>query len=248
MGALPLGVRHLSDFVALAVMNAHTVGPYGADIYTEPDSDPDALANLGPLRGLAGIWESATGADDHPVGPGSDIDGPVVDGGLHNVFVERYELQPIDPQTNGPQLFYGLRYHTHIVKPGEVETFHDQVGYWLWEPAAHTVTHTIAIPRAQVVLASGAAEPDATEFEVVASLGSETYGILSNPFLDAVFKTLSFRIRVTVNDGDTWSYEEDAVLQIPDRDQPFHHIDRNTLTRVSQPTPNPLMQGTSRSS
>ena len=126
----------LSRSTYVGAMSADTVGPYGTDIYTEPDADPDTLANLGPLRGLAGIWESAAGGDDHPVGPGSDIDGPVVDGGLHNVFVERYELQPIDPQTNGPQLFYGLRYHIHIVKPGEVETFHDQVGYWLWEPAA----------------------------------------------------------------------------------------------------------------
>ena len=56
----------------------------------------------------------------------------------------------------------------HIVKPGEVETFHDQVGYWLWEPATQTVTQTIAIPRAQVVLASGPATPDATEFELIA--------------------------------------------------------------------------------
>jgi hypothetical protein len=224
-------------------VSADAVGPYGSDIFTEPDADPDTLANLGPLRGLAGIWESTAGSDDHPVGPGSDIDGPVVDGGLHNVFVEHYELQPIDPQTNGPQLFYGLRYHTHIVKPGEVETFHDQVGYWLWEPAANTVIHTIAIPRGQVVLAAGAAGPDATEFEVTASLGAETYGILSNPFLDAAFQTLSFRMQVTVHGDGTWSYEEDTLMQLPDRAEPFHHIDRNTLARVGAPTPNPLMQG-----
>ena len=136
----------LSHSTYVGAMSADTVGLYGTDIYTEPDADPDTLANLGPLRGLAGIWESTEGGDDHPVGPGSDVDGPVVDGGLHNVFVERYELQPIDPQTNGPQLFYGLRYHTHIVKPGEVETFHDQVGYWLWEPAANMVLHMLAIP------------------------------------------------------------------------------------------------------
>jgi hypothetical protein len=213
---------------------------YGPDIFTEPDADRDGIANLGPLRGLAGTWESVAGADDHPVGPGSDIDGPVVDGGLHNVFVERYDAQPIDPQTNGPQLFYGLRYHVHIVKPGEVETFHDQVGYWLWEPAADAVTHTIAIPRAQVALASGPATADATTFEVTAAAGSATYGILSNPFLEAAFRTLSFRMRVTVNDDDTWSYEEDTVMQLPDRPEPFHHIDRNTLTRVAEPTPNPL--------
>ena len=26
------------------------------------------------------------------------------------------------------------------VKPGEVETFHDQIGYWLWEPATGVIT------------------------------------------------------------------------------------------------------------
>src|SRR5215472_9964807 len=181
------------------VSDASEVHDYGDDIYTEAEGSDDTLANLGPLRGLAGVWTSAEGADVHPVGPGSDITGPVVDGSEHNVFVERYELQPIDPQTNGPQLFYGLRYHTHIVKPGEVETFHDQVGYWLWEPAAGTVLLMAAIPRAQVVLAAGSAEPDAKDFEVTARAGAPSYGILSNPFLEAAFRTLSFRIHVTVN-------------------------------------------------
>ena len=113
------------------------VARYGDDIYTEADGDPDTLANLGPLRPMAGVWQSVAGDDIHPVGPGSDAsDADIAAGTENNVFIEHYELQPIDPQTNGPQRFYGLRYHVHIVKPGEVETFHDQVGYWLWEPAA----------------------------------------------------------------------------------------------------------------
>ena len=33
------------------------------DIYTEPEVDPDTLANLGPLAGLAGIWRGAAGHD-----------------------------------------------------------------------------------------------------------------------------------------------------------------------------------------
>jgi hypothetical protein len=221
---------------------SHQIGihDYGTDIYTEPAHHDDTLANLGPLRHLAGIWTSAAGADVHPVGPGSDVTGPVIDNDEHNVFVERYELQPIDPQTNGPQLFYGLRYHTHIVKPGEVETFHDQVGYWLWEPAAHTVLHTLAIPRGQALLAAGTAESEATEFEVSATLGSEVYGILSNPFLDRVFHTVGFRMRVTINDDGTWSYEEHTQMRIPDREDLVDHIDRNTLRRIGEPTPNPL--------
>ena len=178
---------------------------YGPDIYTEPDGDPDTLANLGPLRPMAGVWEGTKGSDHHPV----------VEGTEENTFVEHYELHPIDRQTNGPQLFYGLRYHTHITKPGELETFHDQVGYWLYEPAAEAVTLTLGIPRAQVLLASGPAGPDATEFELTATVGSEVHGILSNPFLDQAFRTLSYRIHVTVQSDGTWSYEEEGVLQIP---------------------------------
>ena len=216
------------------------VHDYGSDIYTEADGDDDTIANLGPLRPLAGIWTSAAGADVHPVGPGSDTSGPVVDGDEHNEFVERYELHPIDRQTNGPQLFYGLRYHTHIVKPGEVETFHDQVGYWLWEPAARTVLHTLAIPRGQVLLAAGRAEPDAKEFEVSATLGSEINGIVSNPFLDRAFHTVSFRMRITINDDGTWSYEEHTSMRVPERDGLVDHVDRNTLRRIGEPTSNPL--------
>jgi hypothetical protein len=206
------------------------VALYPEDVYTEAEGDPDTLANLGPLSPLAGTWEGVRGADDHPVAEGTERDA----------FVERYDLQPIDRQTNGPQLFYGLRYHTHIVKPGEVETFHDQVGYWLWEPAASAVTLTLAIPRGQVLLASGPAAVDATDFELTAVVGSEVHGILSNPFLDQAFRTTSFRIHVTVNDDGTWAYEEETVMILPGRDGPFRHTDRNTLTRIAPATPNPL--------
>jgi hypothetical protein len=223
-----------------AISSQRNFHDYGSDIYTEADRDSDTLSHLGPLRPLAGIWSSGDGADVHPVGPGSDITGPVVHGDEHNTFVEQYELQPIDPQTNGPQLFYGLRYHTHIVKPGEVETFHDQVGYWLWEPAAQTIVHTLAIPRGLVLQAAGNAEPNATEFEVSATLGAQVYGILSNPFLDSAFQTVSFRMRVKVNDDGTWSYEEHTALRMPDRQGLVDHIDRNTLRRIGDPTPNPL--------
>jgi hypothetical protein len=211
-------------------MNFTGIEPYGDDLFTEPDGDSDTLSRLGPLTAMAGVWEGTRGNDEYPSADGTE----------RNTFVERYELQPIDRQTNGPQLVYGLRYHTHIVKPDKSETFHDQVGYWLWEPATGTVTLTLGIPRGQVLLAGGTAEPDASEFEVRATVGSEVYGILSNPFLDQAFRTLSYRMHVVTHPDGTWSYEEEGVLEIPDRDQPFHHIDRNTLTRIGPPTPNPL--------
>ena len=200
------------------------------DIFTEPDGSPDTLAHLGPLRPMAGIWEGHRGADQHPVAGGTEPDA----------FLERYELQPIDFQTNGPQLFYGLRYHTRIVKPGEVAMFHQQVGFWLWEPNEHTVLLTLAIPRGQVALASGRCDPDATAFEVTATRGSTTEGIASNPFLDANFTTTHLRMTVTINPDGTWSYDQNTQMVLPDRPEPFDHTDRNTLHLVAPPTPNPL--------
>ncbi|MBV8619757.1 MAG: FABP family protein [Curvibacter sp.] len=201
------------------------------DIFTEPSPiDFDTLRNLGPLRRMAGIWQGTRGLDVKP-----KADGP-----RKQAYVERIELQPIDPQTNGPQLLYGLRYHTHVVKPDQVKTYHDQVGYWLWEPATGTVMHSLTIPRGQTVLAGGQASADATEFELRAMLGSPTFGICSAPFLDQAFKTVEFRIQVRLLPGDSWFYEEDTVMRIQGQDELFHHVDRNTLVRIGEPTPNPM--------
>ncbi len=201
------------------------------DIYTEPtDIDVDTLGNLGPLRAMAGIWQGQRGLDIKPK----------AEGAKKQAYVERMELQPIDPQTNGPQLLYGLRYHTHVVKPEQRKTYHDQVGYWLWEPASETVIHTLTIPRAQIVMAVGKAKADATEFELLATHDSENYGICSSPFLDYAFKTVEFRIRVSIHPDGSWSYDEDTVLMIRGNPEPFHHRDRNTLSKLAEPTPNPL--------
>ena len=203
------------------------------DIYTEPSNvDVDTLKNLGPLRGMAGIWQGTRGLDVKPK----------AEGAKKQAYVERIELQPIDPQTNGPQLFYGLRYHTHVTKPDQVKTYHDQVGYWLWEPATGTVIHTLTIPRAQTVMAVGKATADATRFELVATRGQLDYGICSTPFLEHAFRTVEFRIQVTINPDGTWSYDEDTVLEIKGQAEPFHHRDRNTLSKLAEPTPNPLAQ------
>ena len=78
--------------------------PFPKDIYTEAEPDVDTLANLGPLAAMAGIWTSTRGLDV----------APKADGPEKQTYIETYELQPIDAQANGPQLLYGLRYHTRI--------------------------------------------------------------------------------------------------------------------------------------
>jgi hypothetical protein len=125
---------------------------FPADIFTEPDDvDPDTLKNLDPLAPLAGAWEGRLGLDVHLAGEDSKDDA----------LSERYELQPVDPQLNGPQLLYGLRYRTHVPRPNRPATCHDQVGYWLREPATGMIIQTHTIPRGLVAMAIGHAAADA---------------------------------------------------------------------------------------
>jgi hypothetical protein len=217
-------------------MSDASVAAFG-DIFTEPDVDPDTLANLGPLRPLAGVWEGTKGLDVNP-----KADGPE-----RANFIERIELQPIDAQTNGPQLFYGLRYHTHIIKPSEAITYHDQVGYWLWEPATGLVLQTLAIPRGQIAMAGGHAAANATRLRLSARRGETEYGICSNPFLEQAFRTLSYDIEITFLPDGRWNYFETTVLMVEGEAEPFRHEDSNTLTRVGDATPNPLLRAQAKS-
>src|SRR6202012_6054828 len=106
------------------------------------------------------------------------------DGPERRVFREHIRMDPIDAQTNGPQLLYGLRYHIHINHPEEKIPFHDQFGYLLWDPATGLIMQTIAIPRGQVVLAGGTAKPDDRKSSVGARRGDTRLRLLSTPLLE----------------------------------------------------------------
>ncbi len=208
------------------------MNPFLDDIFTEPeDVDPDTLANLGPLRRLAGIWQGTKGMDINP-----KADGPE-----KRKYVERIEAQPIDPQANGPQLLYGLRYHVHANAPPEAITFHDQVGYLLWEPATGLIMQTLAIPRGQSLLAGGHAKPDGSGLVVSARRGETEYGITSTTFLEHAFRTDAYELDITFNPDGSWSYISDTTLMVRGRREPFLHRDRNTLTKLAEPSPNPLL-------
>lgn len=206
---------------------------FPVDIFTEPsDVDPHTLANLGPLRRLAGIWEGDGGVDLNP-----KADGPE-----RRVYRERVELQPTDPQANGPQLFYALRYHSHINTPEEAITFHDQVGYWHYEPATGLILQTLAIPRGQVAIAAGRASADGMKLTVTAERGSTEYGICSTAFLEHAFRTESYTLEVTFNPDGSWSYVSYTMLAVRGQAELFRHRDVNTLFKVAEPQPNPLAQ------
>ena len=166
---------------------------------------------------------------------------PKADGPERRDYIEHMLFEPIDAQANGPQLFYGLRYHIHIDTPEEDITFHDQVGHWLWEPATGLVIQTLSIPRGQVAIAAGHAAEGDDKLVLTAERGSTEYGICSTAFLEYAFRTDHYQIEVTFNPDGT-SYVAETTLIVRGQAEPFIHRDRNTLVKVKEPAPNPLMR------
>ncbi len=179
---------------------------------------------LGPLTGLAGIWEGDKGTDQAP-----DDDRVSTE---TNRYRERITFEPTGLVENHEQKLQGLRYTTTAWRIGEEEPFHEELGYWLWDAEAKQVLRCFMVPRGVTVIAGGTAEADARNFDLAAEVGSETYGICSNRFLDREFKTVRYELHLEKRDADTIHYREDTVLQIRGKDEPFHHTDENTLTRV----------------
>lgn len=49
-----------------------------------------------------------------------------------------------------------------------------------------------------ITMATSKASPDAKQFELIAKEGDSCAGISSNPFLNDAFKTVEFRIQVSI--------------------------------------------------
>jgi hypothetical protein len=89
-------------------------------------------------------------------------------------------------------------------------------------------------------LAKGrAAGPD--RIVVEAARGSTENGIASTAFLEYAFRTDAYRLELSFNPDGSYSYVSDTTLIVRGRSEPFLHRDRNTLVKVAEPEPNPLM-------
>lgn len=193
------------------------------DAFAKPENvDTDVIKNLGPFAPLIGTWEGEKGVDVSPERNGSE----------ETKFRERLSFEPLGPVINGPQVLYGMSYKAVAWPIGEEKAFHQEVGYWLWDPKDKQVMRCFMVPRGVVLIAGGTAEPEAKSFNMEANAGSETYGILSNPFINTSKRTIKYTLSVTIENNDHFSYEEDTVLQIHGVKEPFHHTDGNRLQRV----------------
>ena len=180
-----------------------------------------AYEELGPLARLVGTWEGDKGNDKAPDDDPSQVE--------HNLYREQMVFEPTGQVDNHSQTLFGLRYRTTAWRIGQDDSFHEELGYWMWDKERETVIRCFMVPRGVNVLAGGKVKPDANSFELNASLGSPTYGICSNEFLNEEFKTESYWLKVTFNNDGSFSYEEDTRLRIKGNNELFHHTDANTL-------------------
>jgi hypothetical protein len=178
----------------------------------------------GPLGGLVGTWEGPDGLD---VSFHNEL-GKVAE----TAYREKTTFKPFGPVDNGPQILYGLDYRTAAWRAGEDNPFHTECGYWLWDARDAQVMRCFMVPRGSTVIAGGTAAPDATSFVLEADLGSTTYGILSNKYLDQFARTTRYDATITV-EGATFRYDETTTVEHSRSSDLILHTDRNTLTRVS---------------
>jgi hypothetical protein len=185
----------------------------------------DAIGSeLGPLARLVGNWEGDQGLDvafQHSKGEIGETP-----------YRERATFSPFGPVDNGSQALYGLDYRMSAWRAGEENPFHTEIGYWLWDAEDGQVLRSFMVPRGSTILAGGPALPDSGTFTVQAEVGSETYGILSNPYLARVARTTLYQCVVDLSVDGTFAYRQTTTIDHARLDEPLLHTDTNTLHRV----------------
>ena len=186
-------------------------------------------ANLGPLGPLMGIWEGEPGTDLAP------DDKPETDRQLvTSTYRERMVFEPTGRVDTHEQSMYGLRYSTKAWRIGADAPIHEEVGYYMWDPASELIIRTVMPPWGMNGLAGGSAKATAREVLLEAKAGDEVFGVCSSPFLTAEFKTVRYTVAVKVLDDNSFGYEAHTYLKMKNRAELFDHKDDNVMRRVSE--------------
>ena len=178
--------------------------------------------DYGPLHQLIGTWRGEKGLNV----------SPEPDGDEKHAYHDEITFAPSGPAENAEeQQLVSLRYRQVVRKSRNGKIFHDQIGHWLYEPATGLVMHSLTIPRAVCLLAGGSVVTNGEEtvFEVEATAGSDTFGIVQSPFMVEKAKTTRFTMALKVS-GDELSYQETTFLDIYGRS--VEHPDGCVLQRL----------------
>ena len=186
-------------------------------------SNTDVI-DYGPLKALIGTWKGDNGMDVSPEPDDTE----------RNPYYETITYEPIGDVTNAEsQDLHDLQYRQIVQRKSNDKVFHDESGYWMWDPATGVVAHSLVIPRAVGVLAGGKADIDddgTVTLRMAAAYDDPDWGIIQSPFMRDNARTTSFFQTVTVA-GDTMSYSQTTTLDIYGKE--FEHTDQSDLVRVA---------------
>jgi len=178
--------------------------------------------DYGPLTKLLGIWEGDKGLDVAPEPDGSE----------ENPYYETITYTAGGDLTNAKsQVLSVVHYRKIVTRKSNDTIFHDETGYWMWDPREKVIMHSLTIPRAVCLIAG--AHYDETKsiddkliIEVSAGVDDQDWNIVQSPFMQKNARTTSFHQKIEV-ENEKMIYSETTMLDIYGR--VFEHTDRNEL-------------------
>lgn len=177
----------------------------------------------GPLAGLIGDWTSDYG--------GIDVSFHNDQGKIGETrYREETSFLPFGPVVTGGHTLYGLDYRTTTWREGADEPLHREVGNWMWDDAHRQVIRCFIVPHATALVAGGTVESGDTSFNIAASVGARSYGILTNHYLDALARITHYDVSITIS-AESFSYDQTMMIAYANQRGVILHTDRNTLVR-----------------
>lgn len=180
--------------------------------------------DYGPLTGLIGQWKGDKGIDVAPNSKETE----------RNPFHETILFEAAgDVENAESQTLAVIRYHQEVFRKSNDEQFHDQIGYFTWDAATETITHSFVIPRGVGIVSSGGVtDQDGSKIRMVMDTtdgDNAAYGVAQSTFMRDNASTTSYTMTLIL-DGDKLAYEQVTMLDIYKGE--FKHLDKSTLTRV----------------
>ncbi len=184
------------------------------------------MSELGPLEPFEGNWEGNVGVDLSYHNKEDET--------AETTYFEKATFSCIPIVENGQQSMYGLNYEMTAWRHGDedMDPFHDEVGYLLWEEATGQVLRCFAVPRGIGILAGGDATPTSKALTFVSTPGDPCYGLVQNKYLLGRAEITGFTSTFTLEDDTTFSYTSDLSLKLAATKSEMHHTDKNTLHKV----------------
>ncbi len=179
--------------------------------------------DYGPLAELIGVWGGDKGMDVSPE-PKGKIDSPYFE---TITYTEGGDLK------NAKSRSLSVVHYRQIVKRKSTGgIFHDETGYWLWDPKERVLMHCLVIPRAVCLIAGTNYVEQRNDdgdliIEVAAGIDDPDWNIVQSPLMKKNARTTSFNQKITVGSGKM-HYRETTMLDIYGK--VFKHTDENDLT------------------